>query len=101
MDPNTVMSMMGFESPEEFENVVEKGIRKAVSFQENVRDRIRGVPVTVSTPHLKVVKMKNKHIEVPDEILEKIKLTEDQEIELIPGKEEFLFYARIKKGKDS
>ena len=30
---------MGFDSPEEFEKVVEQGIRRAISFQENVRDR--------------------------------------------------------------
>lgn len=101
MDPNTIMSMMGFDSPEEFEKVVEKGIRGAVSFQENIRDRIRGVPVTVSTNYSKIVKMKDNRIEVPDEILEKMKLTEDQEIELIPGKEEFLFYAKIKKRKET
>lgn len=101
MEPTTITSMMGFDSPEEFEKVVEKGIRDAISFQENIRDRIRGVPVTVSNTNSKVVKLKNRHIEVPDELLEKIKLTEDQEIELIPGKEEFLFYARIKKKKDS
>lgn len=43
MDPTIVTSMMGFDSPEEFEKVVEQGIRRAVSFQENIRDRIRGV----------------------------------------------------------
>ena len=101
LDPNIITSRMGFDSPEEFEKVVEKGIRNAVSFQENIRDRIRGVPVTGRKIPSKIVKMKDKHIEVPDEILEKIELTEDQEIELIPGKEEFLFYARIKKRKEN
>ncbi|UCG03995.1 MAG: hypothetical protein JSW11_08400 [Candidatus Heimdallarchaeota archaeon] len=99
MDPAIVTSMMGYDSPEEFEKVVEKGIRKAISIQENVRDRIRGVPVTGSMTKSKVIKLKNRHIEVPDEFLEMIKSSEDQEIELIPGKEEFLFYARIKKRK--
>jgi hypothetical protein len=97
MDPAIITSMMGFDSPEEFEKVVEQGIRKAISFQENVRDRIRGVPVTGSIVASNVVQLKDKHIEVPKEFLDKIQASEGQEIELIPGKEEFLFYARIKK----
>jgi hypothetical protein len=88
---------MGFDSPEEFEKRVEKGIRGAVSFQENVRDRIRGVPVTARNASTTLVKLKNKSIKIPDEILEQITVPEDQELEIIPGKEEFLFYARIKK----
>ncbi len=100
MDPTIITSMMGFDSPEEFEKVVEQGIRRAISFQENIRDRIRGVPVTGSKTTSKVVKLKDKHIEVPSEFMEIIKSSEGQEIELIPGKEEFLFYARIKKKAD-
>jgi len=100
MDPAIITSMMGFESPEEFEEVVKQGIQKAISFQENVRDRIRGVPVTGSTVS-NFVQLKDKQIEVPKELLDKIKVSEGQEIELIPGKEEFLFYARIKKKKES
>lgn len=99
MDPAIITSMMGYDSPEEFEKVVEQGIRRAISFQENIRDRIRGVPVTGSTTASKVVKLKDKSIKVPDQFLEMIKSSEGQEIELIPGKEEFLFYARIKKKK--
>ncbi len=101
VEPEIITKMMGFDSPEEFEEMVEKGIRQTISIQESVRDRIRGVPVTVSTSNSKFVKIKNKHIEVPDEILEKNELAEDQEIELIPGKEEFLFYARIRKRQEN
>ncbi|MFX0015025.1 MAG: hypothetical protein ACFFB2_07880 [Promethearchaeota archaeon] len=101
IDPNVVTSMMGFDSHEEFEKVVEKGIRKAVSFQENIRDRFRGVPVIKDAESSKIVKVRNNVIKIPEEISEKLKLTEDHEIELIPGKEEFLFYARIKKRKES
>lgn len=91
---------MGFETPEEFEKMVEKGIRGAVSFQENIRDRIRGVPVTGNSTKAALVKLKDKHIELPDAFLAQINLPNDQELEIIPGKEEFLFYARIKKKKD-
>jgi hypothetical protein len=101
MDPAIITSMMGFDSPEEFEKVVEQGIRRAISFQEGVRDRIRGVPVTGSIAASNVVQLKDKQIKVPEEILDKIQASEGQEIELIPGKEEFLFYARIKKKKES
>ncbi|MHA2247596.1 MAG: hypothetical protein ACXADY_21790 [Candidatus Hodarchaeales archaeon] len=100
MDPTIVTSMMGFDSLEEFEKVVEQGIRRGISFQENIRDRIRGVPVTGSKTISKIVKIKDKHIEVPEKFLEMINSSEDQEIELIPGKEEFLFYARRKKKKE-
>ncbi|MFX1507724.1 MAG: hypothetical protein ACFFDC_16680 [Promethearchaeota archaeon] len=101
MDPAIITSMMGFDSPEEFEKVVEQGIRKAISFQESVRDRIRGVPVTARITTSNVVQLKNDQIQVPKEYLDKINASEGQEIELIPGKEEFLFYARIKKKKES
>ncbi|UCE14002.1 MAG: hypothetical protein JSV04_02200 [Candidatus Heimdallarchaeota archaeon] len=101
VDPQVITKAMGFDSPEEFEEVVGKGIRGAVSLQEGIRDRIRGVPVITSISNSQVVKLEGKRIEVPDELLEQIDLAEDQEIELIPGKEEFLFYAKIKKRKES
>ncbi|MFW9780159.1 MAG: hypothetical protein ACFFE8_15025 [Candidatus Heimdallarchaeota archaeon] len=91
---------LGFETPEEFEKMVEKGIRGAISFQENIRDRIRGVPVTASSTKAALVKLKDKRIELPDALLNQINLSKDQELEIIPGKEEFLFYARIKERKD-
>ncbi|MFW9905361.1 MAG: hypothetical protein ACFFFH_13555 [Candidatus Thorarchaeota archaeon] len=101
IDPAIITSMMGFDSPEEFERVVEQGIRKAISFQENIRDRIRGVPVTARIKTSNVVQLKNNQIQFPKEFLNKINIAEGQEIELIPGKEEFLFYARTKKKKES
>jgi hypothetical protein len=94
-----ITSAMGFESPEEFEKMIEKGIRGTISIQENIRDRIRGVPITTSTVKSKIVKIKNRQLEIPDKMFKQIKLADGQELELIPGKDEFLFYARIKKDK--
>lgn len=100
VEKTVIANELGYDSPEEFEKVIEKGIQGATSIQENIRDRIRGVPVITSAGDSKIVKLRNKQVKIPDEIVEKFNLKEDQEIELIPGKDEFLFYVKLKKKED-
>ena len=91
-------TFLGFENMNVLDEKLAVAVQNTVKFQEQVRSRIRGVPA----PSFRGAKnfgsklMDNKLV-IPEEFLSKLNLSKDQEIELIPGKDEYLFYARVKK----
>jgi hypothetical protein len=91
----------GYKNAEEFDKNISKAIQKTVQVQEQIRSRIKGVPaLSFDTTKFGSVIDRNS-IKIPEKLLEKIKLQDDEKIELIEGKGEYLFYVRrIPKRKD-
>lgn len=88
--------LLGFKDIEEFDAEFAKLVRSTVIMQEQIRSRIRGVPA----PSFKEANFfsrifKNK-IEIPQDLMSKHSISSDQEIEIIPGKGEYLFYIKKK-----
>ncbi len=92
-------SKLGFKSPDELDKNMQKFVRKSVEVQEQVRSRLRGVPVPTKYETYDIT-IQDDSLLLPRELLDVKNIEEGQEIELIPGKGEYLFYARIKKKKE-
>ncbi|MHA1978686.1 MAG: hypothetical protein ACW98I_17420 [Candidatus Hodarchaeales archaeon] len=91
-------SFLGFENIDVLDQKLAEAVQNTVKFQEQVRSRIRGVPA----PSFKGVtnfrsKLLENNLIIPEEFLSKLNVSKDQEIELIEGKDEYLFYVRVKK----
>ena len=44
-----------------------------------------------------ISKLSGNTLQVPSELLEELNLDKDQELELVKGKDEYLFYVKLKK----
>jgi len=89
---------LGFNDPAEFDKELTKIIRGTVMVQEQVRSRIRGVPSPAfkdQTSYTSTIKANG--INLPLDFIKNQEILEGQEIELIPGKGEYLFYIKRKK----
>ncbi|MFX1512595.1 MAG: hypothetical protein ACFFCQ_08410 [Promethearchaeota archaeon] len=90
---------IGFENREELDNAIQKGIQGTIEVQEQIRSRLRGVPAPTKQESYEV-EIQNGLLRLPKELQEIKKMEESQEIEIIPGKGEFLFYARLKQKRE-
>ncbi|MHA1237588.1 MAG: hypothetical protein ACTSQ9_08025 [Candidatus Hodarchaeales archaeon] len=76
-------------------NWIEKG---TIKVQEQIRSRIRGVPAPSFKLKDKITaKLSGNSLQVPSKLLKELNLPEDQELELVKGKDEYLFYVKLKK----
>ena len=99
VDKEKFLTTIGFKNTEEFERELAKAIRGTMIAQEQIRSRLGGVPA----PSIKLsdqiyfdTKIENSSISIPSNILQKKGLIKGQTVELIPGKDEYLFYTKIK-----
>lgn len=89
---------LGFDDPVEFDKELTKIIRRTVMAQEQVRSRIRGVPAPAFSDQISYTSIiKANGIKLPLDFIKDQEILEGQEIELIPGKDEYLFYIKRKK----
>jgi hypothetical protein len=89
---------VGFSDVKELDRKLAKAVQGTVKVQEQIRSRIRGVPAPSFKLTDKITsKLKGNSLQVPPELLEELNLPEDQELELVKGKDEYLFYVRMKK----
>jgi hypothetical protein len=91
-------TFLGFQNIEELDKKLIEAVQNTVKIQEQVRSRIRGVPA----PSFKGVKqlgskMVDNKLIIPTDLLSKLNLTKDEEVEIIQGKDEYLFYVKRKK----
>ncbi|MFX0124872.1 MAG: SDR family oxidoreductase [Candidatus Hodarchaeota archaeon] len=94
---------IGFEDSQELDIELVKVVQGSVAVQEQIRSRLRGVPA----PRFKRTRrvdykttLIDKSITLPNDLLEMKRIRDNQEIEIIPGKDEYLFYARIKRSEE-
>ncbi|MFX0211434.1 MAG: hypothetical protein ACFFDT_35980, partial [Candidatus Hodarchaeota archaeon] len=92
-------SKLGYKNPEELDENMQKFVQRSIEVQEQVRSRLRGVPAPTKYETYDVT-IQGDSLLLPKELLNVKNIEKGQKIELIPGKEEFLFYARIKKKKE-
>ena len=91
-----VMERLGVSDKEEFDKLLEKSLKDFSKIQENIRDRIRGVPATWEQGKVLNIESLPNGIPLSDEILNDLKKQGITDIEIIPGKDEFLFYVKKK-----
>ncbi|MHA1226799.1 MAG: hypothetical protein ACTSPV_08675 [Candidatus Hodarchaeales archaeon] len=85
-------------TPEDLDKELAKVIKGSVIVQEQLRCRIRGLPApSFSEKKRSTTKIEGNKLIIPEELLQDIHLKEDQEIELIKGKDEYLFYVKLKR----
>jgi hypothetical protein len=89
---------IGYKDANELDKELAKLIRGTVIAQEQIRSRLRGVPA----PSLKDQKsfssvIESSGITLPLEMMKNQEISNGQEIEILPGKNEFLFYVKRKK----
>lgn len=84
-------------SEEELREKLVSLLQGVIRTQEFIRNRIRGLP-DISKENIYTTKLSTQSsLTLPSDILEKMKSLDIEEIEIIPGKDDFLFYARHKK----
>ncbi|WP_455464419.1 hypothetical protein [Candidatus Hodarchaeum mangrovi] len=90
--------LVGFKKREELEERLGKLISGTIMVQEQVRSRIRGVPAPSfkGEDSYEGIMTKNQLI-IPALLTENWNLKENQEVEIIKGKQEYLFYVKLKK----
>ncbi|MFX1283004.1 MAG: SDR family NAD(P)-dependent oxidoreductase [Promethearchaeota archaeon] len=99
VDKEKFLTTIGFENAEEFERELAKAIRGTVIAQQQIRSRLRGIPAPPVKPGDQIhydTKIENSSISIPNNILQGEAIINGQTVELIPGKDEYLFYAKIK-----
>ena len=89
---------LGFKDVKEAEQKLGQVIQGTVKVQEQIRSRIRGVPAPSFKFRDKIKsRISGNSLEIPPKLLEELNLPENQELELVRGKDEYLFYVRLKK----
>ncbi|MFX0211133.1 MAG: hypothetical protein ACFFDT_34455, partial [Candidatus Hodarchaeota archaeon] len=99
VDKEIFLTMIGFKNAEEFERELAKAIRGTVIAQQQIRSRLRGVPAPSLRRSNQIhfeAKIENNNISIPSNILQEKAIINGQTVELIPGKDEYLFYAKTK-----
>ncbi len=95
LDKNSIATDLGLENSDEIDKRIQESLQKVVQVQEEIRSRIRGVPAP--TRRSISSKIQNGTLHLPPELLKGMKLKEGEEIELVPGKDEYIFYGRLKR----
>ena len=89
---------VGFDDVKELDRKLAKAVQGTIKVQEQIRSRIRGVPAPSFKLKDKIIaKISGNSLHVPSELLQELNLPEDQDLELVKGKDEYLFYVRLKK----
>ncbi|OLS16462.1 MAG: hypothetical protein HeimC3_54050 [Candidatus Heimdallarchaeota archaeon LC_3] len=92
-----VLTKLGFKSQEEFNKRIQKGLTGIIGIQEQIRARVRGLPAISGDPTKYTVSWHGEsHIAIPQEIITQISERGATILEIIPGKEEFLFYVKVR-----
>ena len=94
---------IGFEDSQELDTELVKVVQSSIIVQEQIRSRLRGVPAPRFERTRRMdykTTLTDKSITIPNDLLEMKHIRENQEIEIIPGKDEYLFYARTKRSKE-
>lgn len=89
---DVMINQMGFENKEEFDNKLNTGLKQFSKFQDGVRDRIRGVPATAEQGQI----YDTSAVPLPEDIKKDLIANGVNKLEVIPGKDEFLFYIKKK-----
>jgi hypothetical protein len=91
------ISKLGFKSEEEFNQKVQIGLTGIKNVQEQIRARVRGLPTITNNPDkFTVIWQGESHIAIPQEIITQLSEKGASILEIIPGKEEYLFYVKIR-----
>ncbi|MFX0117336.1 MAG: hypothetical protein ACFFB3_22505, partial [Candidatus Hodarchaeota archaeon] len=99
-DKTEIAAELGFENSKPIDEFFQHSIQAAILAQEHVQNRLRGVPApTTAKPILATVQ--NEALLLPKEFIETKCIEDGAQIEIIPGKDEYLFYGRIKKRSES
>ncbi|MHA1967181.1 MAG: hypothetical protein ACW964_05210 [Candidatus Hodarchaeales archaeon] len=89
---------IGFKDANELDKELAKLIRGTVIAQEQIRSRLRGVPAPSFRGQKSYTSIiESSGITLPLEMMKNQEISNGQEIEIIPGKNEFLFYVKRKK----
>ena len=91
-----VIRQIGFTDKEQFNSTVEQGLKNFSRIQDGLRDRIRGVPTSWTQPESYTVESFENGIVLPKETIDELKKKGITKLEIIPGKDEFLFYVKKK-----
>lgn len=98
IESDTVLNQIGIPDKEAFDATLEQRLKDFAKIQDNVRDRIRGVPSAWHIDKGEVYELENLNqgIPIPEDVLEELKNSGISKIEVIPGKDEYLYYIRKK-----
>ena len=96
MPSEEILPKLGFKSQEEFDEKVQQGLIGIIEVQDQVRARVRGVPVHSSENKYNLVWQGESHITIPPDILKEMKNKGASILEIIPGKDEYLFYVKVR-----
>jgi NAD(P)-dependent dehydrogenase (short-subunit alcohol dehydrogenase family) len=91
-------TMIGYSNSAELDAELAKIVQGTVLVQEQIRSRLRGVPAPRFEQSKRVfygTTIENASLAIPPQIIEQKSIKENQDVEIIPGKDEFIFYARI------
>ncbi|MFQ5980669.1 MAG: hypothetical protein ACE5OZ_21235 [Candidatus Heimdallarchaeota archaeon] len=91
-----IASELGLENTEAIDELFHHTVQGTILAQKNVHNRLRGLPAPVKTKPFSGT-IKNGALLLPKELLQAKDIQEETEIDIIPGKGEFLFYGRARK----
>ncbi len=92
---------LGFDDSDTLDRELVKLIRGTVIAQEHIRSRLRGVPAPVFGKQRSYTSViKSNGMDLPLDLIKEQKISDGQEIEIIPGKNEYIFYVKRKRTED-
>jgi hypothetical protein len=91
-----ISSELGLENPEAIDELFHQTVQGTIMAQRNVHNRLRGLPAPVKAKPFSGT-IKHGALRLPKELLQAKDIQEETEIDIIPGKGEFLFYGRARK----
>jgi NAD(P)-dependent dehydrogenase (short-subunit alcohol dehydrogenase family) len=99
IEKDSFVTAIGFENSQKLDTELVKVVQGSIIVQEQIRSRLRGVPAP-KFEHSRRLNYPTTIIEssipLSNDLVEMKHIKDGQEIEIIPGKDEYLFYARIK-----
>lgn len=99
-DPETVIQQLGFSNVEAFDARVQSAITKTIRFQDDIRSRVRGTPVTSKSQTWTITWSGENYITLPQELVTQLKnqLPEqvqlELKLELLSGSDDYLLYVK-------
>ncbi|MFW9917939.1 MAG: hypothetical protein ACFFGZ_20255 [Candidatus Thorarchaeota archaeon] len=91
-----IATELELENPEAIDNLFQETVQTTILAQEHLQNRLRGVPApTRAKPYTATIQ--DDTLRLPKELLEAKGIREGTQIDIIPGKGEFLFYGRARK----
>lgn len=92
-----IITRLGFKNQDEFDQKVQKGLVGIIKVQDQIRARVRGLPVVTGEPNkYTIVWQGESHLTIPKEIINQMSKKGASLVEIIPGKEEYLFYVKMR-----